>query len=439
MDKPKKKVVKANKIKKAHIAKKDRHYKDPLRHYHPATSVILSGYRSGLSEYSIKAPIFKTSTFEFSSAEEGALFFKRAYRLPGSDGQEPGLVYSRLNNPNSEIFEDKIVAAEVGASEALLFPSGMSAISTSILALVKPGGKILYTDPVYGGSYLFLKDFCPGRFGIETLPVDTSDLRAFEKVLKENLPVDMVYLETPANPTLKLTNIKGIKKIIEKYCGDKTLLAVDNTFMGPVFQKPFLLGADIVLYSATKFLGGHSDLISGVVLTKNTEHYQVIRDFRTILGATPAPDSAWLLTRSIETLWVRMERQAEKAMKVAKALSKHPKIKKVVYPGLLTSKDGDQYKIYKEQCLGPGSMISFYLKKDSRETAFKFLNNLEIFHLAVSLGGTESLIEHPRSMTHSDMSIEDLDRAEITEGMIRLSVGLESSDDLISDIERALS
>lgn len=423
---------------KKHIAKKDRHYKDPLRHYHPATSVILSGYRSGLSEYSIKAPLFKTSTFEFSSAEEGALFFKRAYRLPESDGKEPGLVYSRLNNPNSEIFEDKIVAAEVGASEALLFPSGMSAISTSILALVKPGGKILYTDPVYGGTYLFLKEFCPSRFDIETIPVDTSDLKAFEKSLKAHGKVDMVYLETPANPTLKLTDIKGIKRLIEKYCGKETLLAVDNTFMGPVFQKPFVLGADVVLYSATKFLGGHSDLISGVVLTNNREHYQAIRDYRTILGATPAPDSAWLLTRSIETLWVRMERQAEKAYKVAKALSKHPKIKKVIYPGLLSKKDGEQYRIYKEQCQGPGSMISFYLQKDSRDIAFKFLNNLEIFHLAVSLGGTESLIEHPRSMTHSDMSIEDLDRAEISEGMIRLSVGLESSDDLISDIERAL-
>ncbi len=433
MKKPAKKSTK-----KVSMAKKDRHYKDPLRHYHPATSVILSGYRSGLSEYSIKAPIFKTSTFEFSSAEEGALFFKRAYRLPGSDGKEPGLVYSRLNNPNSEIFEDKIVAAEVGATKALLFPSGMSAISTSIMALVKPGGKILYTDPVYGGTYLFLKEFCPGRFNVETVAVDTSDLKKFEKALKENLPVDMVYLETPANPTLKLTSIKGIKKIIEKHCGSETLLAVDNTFMGPVFQKPFLLGADVVLYSATKFLGGHSDLIGGVVLTKSIEHYHAIRDFRTILGATPAPDTAWLLTRSIETLWVRMERQAEKAKKVAIALAKHPKIKKVIFPGLLTEKDGDQFKIYKEQCFGAGSMIAFYLKNNSREAAFKFLNSLEIFHLAVSLGGTESLIEHPRSMTHSDMSIDDLDRAEISEGMIRLSVGLESSDDLINDIQSAL-
>ncbi|MCK6595041.1 MAG: PLP-dependent aspartate aminotransferase family protein [Bacteriovoracaceae bacterium] len=418
--------------------KEKRHYKDPLRHYHPATSVILSGYRSGLSEYSIKAPLFRTSTFEFSSAEEGALFFKRAYHLPGNDGKEPGLVYSRLNNPNSEIFEDKIIAAEVGATHSLLFPSGMSAISTTILALIPKGGKILYTDPVYGGTYLFFKEFCPNRFSIDTYPVDTSDLKAFEAVLKKSGKIDMVYLETPANPTLKLTDISGIRKLVDKYCGKETLIAVDNTFMGPVFQKPFELGADIILYSATKFLGGHSDLISGVVLTKDQKHFSAIRDFRTILGATPAPDSAWLLTRSIETLWVRMERQAEKAMKVAKAISKHPKIKKVIYPGLLTTKDGDQYKIYKKQCIGPGSMITFYLKNDSREKAFKFLNGLEICHLAVSLGGTESLIEHPRSMTHSDMTLEDLDRAEISEGMIRLSVGLESSDDLIEDLKQAL-
>lgn len=418
--------------------KEKRHYKDPLRQYHPATSVILSGYRSGLSEYAIKAPLFRTSTFEFASAEDGALFFKRAYHLPGNDGKEPGLVYSRLNNPNSEIFEDKIIAAEAGANYALLFPSGMSAITTSLLALLPPGGKILYTDPVYGGSYLFFKEFCPNRFSLKTEPVDTSDLMKFEAHLKKVGPVDMVYLETPANPTLRLTDIAAIRKIVNRISGEKTLIAVDNTFMGPVFQKPFELGADIVLYSATKFLGGHSDLISGVVLTKEKAHYSAIRDFRTILGATPAPDSAWLLMRSIETLWVRMQRQAEKAMKVAKVISQHSKIKKVIYPGLLTPKDGEQYKIYKKQCSGPGSMITFYLKNDTRKKAFKFLNSLEICHLAVSLGGTESLIEHPRSMTHSDMTVADLNRAEISEGMIRLSVGLESSDDIIEDLKQAL-
>ncbi len=419
-------------------SKKKRHYKDPLRHYHPATSVILSGYRSGLSQYAIKPPLFRASTFEFESAEDGELFFKRAYHLEGDDGKEPGLVYSRLNNPNLEIIEDKLIAAEGGAGQALLFPSGMSAISTSLLALLPPNAKILYSDPVYGGTYLFFTVFCPNRFAIEAVPVDTSSLQKVETYLKEKGPVDMVYLESPTNPTMTLTDIKGVRKLMDQYCKPEAILAIDNTFLGPVFQRPFELGADLVLYSATKFLGGHSDLVSGVALTKKKEHHRAIQDFRTIMGATSSPDNAWLLTRSIETLWVRMERQAEKALKVAQRIVKHPKIKKVVYPGLLTEKDGEQYRIFKSQCHGNGSMMTFYLKDNTRQAAFEFLNNLNVCHLAVSLGGTESLIQHPRSMTHSDMSVEDLERAGIEEGMIRLSVGLESSEDITADLEAAL-
>jgi methionine-gamma-lyase len=415
-----------------------RHYKDPLREFHPATSVILAGYRPRLSEYSVKAPLFRTSTFEFPNAAEGAKFFERAYHLPGNDGKEPGLVYSRLNNPNVEIVEDKLVAAEVGAAEAALFPSGMSAITTAILALVRSGGRILYTDPVYGGTYLFFKEFCPKRFGIETFPVDTTDLRAVQKAIEEHGPFDMIYLETPANPTLTLTDIEAVSRLAKELSGPKTLIAVDNTFLGPVFQSPFEQGADLVLYSATKFLGGHSDIISGVAMTRDAAQMRVIRDYRTILGCTPAPDNAWLLARSIETLWVRMRRQAEKAEKVARAIQHHSGIKKVFFPGLLKPTDGEAYRVYKKQCSGPGSMITFLLKEDSRKTAFKFLDRLQICHLAVSLGGTESLIEHPRSMTHSDMTPEDLDRAGISEGMIRLSVGLESSDDLIADLHAAL-
>jgi len=426
------------KPKKGPKKKQIRHYKDPLRQYHPATSVILAGYRSGLSQYSVKAPLFRTSTFEFPTAAEGEKFFQRAYHLPGDDQKEPGLIYSRLNNPNLEIAEDKLVAAEAGAKHALLFPSGMSAITTSLVAALPSGGRILYSDPVYGGTYLFFKEFCPKRFGIETVPVDTSDLKKLEQVLKKQGPFDMLYLESPANPTLRLTNIQAAAELARKY-NPQVLVAVDNTFMGPVFQTPFLLGADLVLYSATKFIGGHSDIIAGVALTKKKELIAGIQDFRTILGATPAPDTAWLLARSIETLWVRMIRQAQKAEKVAQALVRHPAVAKVYYPGLLTKKDGEQYQIYRQQCQGAGSMIAFELKKNSRKSAFSFLDELEICHLAVSLGGTETLIEHPRSMTHSDMSIEDLDRAGITEGMIRLSVGLESSDDLIEDLNQALS
>jgi methionine-gamma-lyase len=421
----------------------DRHrqnpdYKDPLRDFHPSTAVIHAGYRARLSENAVKPPLFRTSTFEFSRATEGAKFFQRAYHLPGDDGQEPGLVYSRLNNPNTEIFEDKMVALEANATHAAAFPSGMSAITTAVLALVPQGGRILYSDPVYGGTYFFLTHLCPERFGITTVGVDTSDLAHTEELLRTNSPFDMVFLETPANPTLSLTDIEAVTALVRRHGGLRTLIAVDNTFLGPVFQRPFLHGADLVLYSATKFIGGHSDLLAGIVLTTSADLMRPMLDYRTVLGATIAPDTAWMLTRSIETLWIRMERQAEKALKIARALQHHPTIERIRFPGLLTASDGAAYATYTKQCSGPGSVMSVYLKNGTREMAYRVLDAVRLCHLAVSLGGTEALIEHPRSMTHSDMTIEDLDRCGITEAMIRLSVGLESSDDVVQDLLQAL-
>jgi methionine-gamma-lyase len=421
----------------------DRHsqdpdYKDPLRDFHPSTAVIHAGYRARLSENAVKPPVFRTSTFEFSSAAEGAKFFERAYHLAGDDGQDPGLVYSRLNNPNTEIFEDKMVALEAGATHAAAFPSGMSAITTAILALVPQGGRILYTDPVYGGTYFFLKHLCPGRFGITTVRMDTSDPAHTEQTLRTHGPVDMVYLETPANPTLVLTDIEAVTALVRRHCGPKTIIAVDNTFLGPVFQRPFQHGADLVLYSATKFIGGHSDLLAGVALTTSAELMRPILDYRAILGPTIAPDTAWMLTRSIETLWIRMERQAEKAEKIAAALRHHPKIDRIRFPGLLTASDGAAYATYTKQCSGPGSVMSFSLRDGTRDMVYRVLDAVRLCHLAVSLGGTETLIEHPRSMTHSDMMGDDLDRCGITDSMMRLSVGLESSDDIIQDLFQAL-
>ncbi len=416
----------------------DPDYKDPLRDFHPSTAVIHAGYRARLSENAVKPPVFRTSTFQFSSASEGAKFFERAYHLPGDDGQDPGLVYSRLNNPNTEIFEDKMVALEANATHAAAFPSGMGAITTAILALVPHGGRILYSDPVYGGTYFFLKHLCPERFGITTFCVDTSNLAHTEQMLQTNGPFDMVFLETPANPTLVLTDIEAVTGLVRRHGGLGTIMAVDNTFLGPVFQRPFLHGADLVLYSATKFIGGHSDLLAGIALTTSAELMRPILDYRTILGSTVAPDTTWMLTRSIETLWIRMERQAEKAMRIATALQQHPKIAQISFPGLLTPSDGVAYATYTKQCSGPGSVMSFHLKDGTRDTAYRVLDAVRLCHLAVSLGGTESLIEHPRSMTHSDMARDDLDRCGITEAMIRLSVGLESSDDMIHDLVQAL-
>jgi methionine-gamma-lyase len=421
----------------------DRHrqrpeYKDPLRAFHPSTAVIHAGYRARLSENAVKPPVFRTSTFEFSRAADGAQCFQRAYHLPGDDGQEPGLVYSRLNNPNTEIFEDKMVALEAHATHAAAFPSGMSAITTAVLALVPQGGRILYTAPVYGGTYFFLTHLCPQRFGLTAIGVDTSDLAHTQAILRTHGPFDLVFLETPANPTLSLTDLEAVTALVRRHDGHRTLIAVDNTFLGPVFQRPFAHGADLVLYSATKFIGGHSDLVAGVALTRSADLMRPLLDYRTVLGATIAPDTAWMLTRSIETVWIRMERQAEKALKIAAALQQHPKVGRVHFPGLLTLGDGAAYAIYTKQCSGPGSVMSFELKAGSREAAYRVLDAVRLCHLAVSLGGTEALIEHPRSMTHSDMTSADLDRCGITEAMLRLSVGLESSDDVIDDLWQAL-
>lgn len=416
-------------------------YKLTHRELHPSTRAIFAGYASKFSERSVKPPLFRTSTFEFSNAEEGRQFFERAYHLPGDDGKQPGLIYSRLNNPNVEIWEDKMVAIENGAAFAAAFPSGMAAITTALLAIVPTGGRILYTDPVYGGTYFFLEHFGK-RFGFTATAVDTGDLAKVESALKESpVPYDLIFLETPSNPSMTITDIEAAVALGRRYGGGKTLVAVDNTFLGPVFQHPFLQGADVVFYSATKFLGGHSDLIAGIVLvgeSRGKELIGPIRDFRTILGGTLAADTAWMLTRSLETCWLRMERQAIKADKVANALAEHPKVERVMFPGLLNESDGATYQTYRRQCSGPGSMITFYLKATDQAAAYRFLNAVRICHLAVSLGGTESLIEHPRTMTHSDMSPDDLDRCGISDSMIRLSVGLESSKDLVKDLYEAL-
>lgn len=460
-----------------------------------------------MSEYAIKAPVFRNSSFEFPSAEHGALYFARAYGLKGGDGQQPGLIYSRLNNPSVEIFEDKMVAAEAGDAFCTAFPSGMSAITTALLALVPTGGKVLYSDPVYGGTWFLLREIAPKRFGVSTAAstLDTSNLSLVEAALAGNeveveleagsedgykveagekdtsggsidgknggggvkdsgsgssgrsngggcgggnsrsnggsngRPVDMIFLETPANPTMALTDLAGVAALHDLYC-PKPLIAVDNTFLGPVFQRPFEHGEDVVLYSATKFIGGHSDLLAGVVLTKDAAHHQAILGFRTITGPVLAPDTAWMLTRSLETLWMRMERQAGKRKKVCQALRSHSRVAAVVYPGITEEEGSPEEKdLCARQLLGHGSMFTVTTRPATRKAAFALLDALKVFHLAVSLGGTETLVQHPRSMTHADKNEADLDRCGIGEGMLRVSVGLESSKDLIADFVQALN
>lgn len=411
--------------------------------YKPETMALGLGYDSFLSQGAIKPPIFLTSTFKFENAEKGKRFFELAYGLKEkSKDEQQGLVYSRLNNPNLEIFEERMAAWDK-AEAASVFASGMAAISTSMLALLNPGDHVICTLPIYGGSYFLFKHILP-KNNITVHMVDGGDNSP--ELIKEKIKeigadkLRMLYLETPGNPSNVLVDISEIsniaKEINVKREDRKVLTMVDNTFLGPIFQKPIEFGADIVIYSATKFIGGHSDLIAGV-LTGKQALIDEINVYRTILGTMAPPFTGWLLLRSLETLSVRMTKQAENALTMATYLKGHAKVKAISYPGLL--KEGSKQKeIYDKQCTGPGALIAFEIYGGEIE-AFKVLNNFKIHGLAVSLGGTESLVEHPMTMTHADIPPEQLESIGISAGVIRVSVGIEHIDDLLRDMESALS
>lgn len=403
------------------------------------TRLLSAGYDPRLSEMSAKPPIFPTSTFLFKSAEHGERFF-RIMGHPEERGadEDPGLIYSRMNNPNMEIVEDKMVVLEPGAEDAAVLPSGMSAISTMCLALLNPGDVVIYSAPVYGGTeHLF--DSILKKFGMIFEPVYSPDINEYEKLLEKHKDrVSMVFIETPTNPTIVHTDIQGVSDLLANYSykGEKIKLAVDNTFMGPVFQNPIPLGADLVIYSATKFIGGHSDLIGGFVLGSKKD-IGLVKSYRSVLGATTDPFCCWLITRSLETVDLRMKKCAENAALIADFLAQHPAIEKVVYPTLF--KEGDpQLEIYKKQCRGSGALISFYIR-GGKEEAFALLNNVEVCKLAVSLGGTETLIQHPRRMTHAEVPDDMCEKVGLTDSMIRLSVGIENPEDLIMDLGNALN
>ena len=421
-----------------HGENKKNWWKSALPDCKPQTRVLTAGYDPWLSEMAAKIPIFPTSTFLFKTAEDGERFFHlQNHPEARKEGDELGLIYSRMNNPNMEIVEDKMITLEPGAEDAAVLPSGMSAISTMCLALLKPGDVIIYSAPVYGGTEHFFDNIL-SKFNIKSVPIYGPDPAEYKSALEEHKDnVAMLFIETPANPTIAQTDIEAIVKLAKSYKGanGKVLVAADNTFLGPVFQHCFPLGVDMVVYSATKFLGGHSDLIGGFVLGRKAE-IQKVKSFRSVLGATTDPFCCWLMSRSLETVDLRMHKCAENATLVAQFLAKHQNVTKVIYPGLLEESD-PQYKIYKKQCSGPGSLISFHIKGGKTE-AFRVLNNVEICRLAVSLGGTETLIEHPRRMTHADVPEAMCQKVGLTDSMIRISIGLEAPEDLIADLKQAL-
>jgi methionine-gamma-lyase len=411
------------------------------RAFHPESLMMTYGYKPEWSEGSLKVPIFQTSTFVFKTAEEGKAFFELAYGLrEQGEGETPGLIYSRINNPDLEILEDRLALWD-GAESCAVFNSGMAAIATTLMAFVRPGDVVLHSTPLYGGTDHLLEQVLP-VFGVQAVPFPAcATLDGMEAALAEagvSGPVGAIMTETPANPTNALVDLTACAEFARRHTagGRRPLVLVDNTFLGPLWQQPLKHGADIVLYSATKYIGGHSDLIAGAALGAK-DVLDPVRTLRTFFGTLADPWTGWLLMRSLETLKLRMTSSMKNARYVADFLVAHPKVEKVYYLGHL--REGDpQYDVYRRQCVAPGAMVSFDIRGGEAE-AFRFLNALRLVKLAVSLGGTESLAEHPSSMTHADVSTEAKERAGLSERLVRLSVGIEHPDDIIADLQQALA
>jgi methionine-gamma-lyase len=404
----------------------------------PATLMMGHGFDPALSEGSLKPPIFLTSTFVFPDAASGKRHFE------GVTGKRPGgaegLVYSRFNGPNQEILEDRLAVWEE-AEDALAFSSGMSAIATLFLSMVKPGDTIVHSGPLYAATETLIARIL-GRFGVHWLDFPAGATReeidaVLQKASSGN--VALIYLESPANPTNALVDVEAVAASRDAIFtgGNKPPIAIDNTFLGPLWAQPLKHGADIVVYSLTKYAGGHSDLVAGGVLGSKA-HINTIRSMRNTIGTITDPHTAWMLLRSLETLELRMSRAGENAAKVCAWLRDHPKVERVGYLGFLDDgSDARQADIYRRHCIGAGSTFSLYLKGGEAE-AFRFLDALHIAKLAVSLGGTETLASHPAGMTH--LSVPDARKAAlgITDNLVRISIGVEDADDLIADFEQAL-
>ena len=365
-------------------------------------------------------PIYQTSTFIFDSAEQGG----RRFAL-----EEAGYIYTRLGNPTTTVLENKIAALEEGEA-GIAMSSGMGAISSTLWTVLKAGDHVVTDKTLYGCTFALMNHGLT-KFGVEVTFVDTSNLDEVKKAMKENTRV--VYLETPANPNLKIVDLEGVCKVA--HTNPNTLVIVDNTFATPYMQKPLKLGVDVVVHSATKYLNGHGDVIAGLIVT-NKELADQIRfvGLKDMTGAVLGPQEAYYIIRGLTTFEIRMERHCKNARTIADFLNKHPKVEKVYYPGL-ESHPG--YEIAKKQMKDFGAMISFELK-GGFEAGKTLLNNLKLCSLAVSLGDTETLIQHPASMTHSPYTKEEREAAGITDGLVRLSVGLENVEDIIADLEQGL-
>jgi methionine-gamma-lyase len=401
----------------------------------PETLMMGHGFDPTLSEGSLKPPIFLTSTFVFENAAAGKRFFE------GVTGKRPGgpegLVYSRFNGPNQEILEDRLGVWE-DAEDALVFSSGMSAIATVMLALVQPGDVIVHSGPMYAATETLIARVL-GKFGVKFLDFPAGATRdEIDAVMAKARAmgrVALVYLESPANPTNALVDVEAVSASRDAAFDEKPPIVIDNTFLGPLWAKPLKQGADLVLYSLTKYAGGHSDLVAGGAVGGKAL-INTVRMMRNTIGTITDPHSAWMLLRSLETLELRMSRAGENAARVCEFLREQAQVETVGYLGFLEA-GSRQKDIYDRHCTGAGSTFSLYLKGGEAE-AFRFLDALKIAKLAVSLGGTETLASHPAAMTHLSVPQERKDALGIGDNLVRISVGVENADDLIADFRQAL-
>lgn len=408
----------------------------------PESLAMGYGYDPAMSEGAIKPPIFQTSTFVFESAEHGAAYFRksRGQSLPG-DVEDPGLAYTRINGPDMEMLQDRLTLFD-GGDDALAFSSGMAAITTTLLSFAEPDSVFIYSSPAYGPTEMFLQNFLP-KYGVKTIsfPADCSAEQVKETFAKAKAmgQVAVVYAETPANPTNAIVDLDLLVSEAAAL-GNKQAVApvviVDNTMQGPICQTPITTsGVDLVVYSLTKYIGGHSDLIAGACIGRS-DLIRKVYAMRTMLGGIPDPNTCVLLMRSLETVKLRMEHASDNARKVAEFLRGHPKVDRVRYLGFLDD-DPVKQEIFQRTAHRPGSTFAFDIK-GGEPAAFRMLNSLQLVKLAVSLGGTESLICHPGSTTHSGVPLELRQAQGYTDGLVRISVGLEDADDLIVDLKQAL-
>jgi methionine-gamma-lyase len=408
---------------------------------HPETLMMSYGYDPKLSEGSVKPPVFLTSTFVFNSAEEGEEFFHvTSGRKPKPEGQDQGgLIYSRFNHPNVEILEDRLAILEQSES-CVAFASGMGAISGVLLSYLRPGDVILHSTPLYGGTETLIRKIMP-EFQIKTHDftdgLDGAGMLAAMLESAKDGPLKMIFIETPANPTNALVDFKALTEplaIFEKQHGYRPVTACDNTMLGPIFQKAVPQGIDLAVYSVTKYLGGHSDLVAGAVCGSRAA-LKPVRAMRSAMGINLDPHTSWMISRSLETVTIRMERASTTAKKVADWIATNPYIKaELHHPDFKT--DPAYIAVYKRQCSGAGSTFAFVVDAD-KSTVFHFINSLQVFKSAVSLGGSESLVCHPASTTHSGVPLELRQKVGVSDGLVRLSIGLEHADDLIADLDQA--